>query len=118
MQKGKLTIENVAQLKRAEVSFGDLTVLVGPQASGKSILLHLFKLAMDAGHINSVLKRNGMHWNGELSKYLSLYMGEGMESAWSSQSKMSYRGREVDRRPRCGPRKARRPLSLFRPRGC
>lgn len=96
MQKGKLIIENVAQLKRAEVSFGDLTVLVGPQASGKSILLHLFKLAMDAGHINSVLKKNGMHWNGELSKYLSLYMGEGMEASWSSRSKMSYRSREVD----------------------
>jgi energy-coupling factor transporter ATP-binding protein EcfA2 len=96
MQKGKLSIENVAQLKRAEVSFGDLTVLVGPQASGKSILLHLFKLAMDAGHINSVLKKNGMHWNGELSKYLSLYLGEGMESAWSDKSKMLFRGREVD----------------------
>lgn len=96
MQKGKLIIENVAQLKKAEVSFGDLTVMVGPQASGKSILLHLFKLAMDAGNINSVLKRNGMHWNGELSKYLSLYMGEGMGSAWSNQSTMSYRGREID----------------------
>ena len=96
MQKGKLVIENVAQIKRAEVNFGDLTILVGPQASGKSILLHLFKLAMDAGHINSVLKRNGMHWDKQLGKYLSLYLGEGMESAWNNQSKMVFRGRNVD----------------------
>lgn len=105
MQKGKLRIENVAQLEKAEVSFGDFTVLVGPQASGKSILLHLFKLVMDAGHINSVLKRNGMHWNGELGKYLSLYMGEGMQSAWSNRSKMLYRGREIDMEARMRARK-------------
>lgn len=92
----KFRLENVAQLRRADLTFGDLTVLVGPQASGKSICLHLFKLALDAGHINSVLRKNGLHWNAEIEKYFSLYLGEGMESAWTDQSKMVFRSREID----------------------
>ena len=31
----KLTLRNNGQIKEAELNFGDLTLLVGPQASGK-----------------------------------------------------------------------------------
>ena len=33
----RLTLRNIGQIKEAELNFGELTVLVGPQASGKSI---------------------------------------------------------------------------------
>jgi len=47
----RLSLVNVGQMKRANVAFGDLTVLVGPQASGKSILLQFLKLLVDGGFV-------------------------------------------------------------------
>ncbi len=44
-----LRIERVGPIGQAEIRFGDLTILVGPQASGKSIALQLFKLIHDTG---------------------------------------------------------------------
>ena len=40
----RLTLNNIGQIKHADLRFGDLTVLVGPQASGKSITLQWLKL--------------------------------------------------------------------------
>jgi predicted ATP-dependent endonuclease of OLD family len=44
-----LNINYLGQIKEASLSFGDLTVLIGPQATGKSIALQLLKLMLDAG---------------------------------------------------------------------
>ena len=35
----KLKLKSFGPISEAEINFGDLTLLVGPQASGKSILL-------------------------------------------------------------------------------
>ena len=48
-----LRIENVGQIKKAEIDFGDLTVFVGPQATGKSIALQLLKLLLDTGQVQA-----------------------------------------------------------------
>jgi predicted ATPase len=48
-----LNIRNLGQIKKANLSFGDLTVLVGPQATGKSIALQLLKLMLDAGQVQA-----------------------------------------------------------------
>ena len=39
-----LVVKNLAQIKSASIELGDFTLLVGPQASGKSILPQLLKL--------------------------------------------------------------------------
>jgi hypothetical protein len=44
----KLTVENFSVIKHAELEFGKITVLIGPQASGKSLLC---KLAYFLGQI-------------------------------------------------------------------
>jgi glycine/D-amino acid oxidase-like deaminating enzyme len=49
MYQRTLRAERFAQIRDASIQFGDLTVLVGPQANGKSILLQLLKLAVDSG---------------------------------------------------------------------
>lgn len=49
----RLSVQHLAQIDRAQVDFGDLTLLVGPQASGKSVFLQLFKLLKDHGHPHS-----------------------------------------------------------------
>ena len=57
MKRIKLT--SLGQIREADITFGDLTVFVGEQASGKSILLQLMKLILDAGDITQTLKKHG-----------------------------------------------------------
>ncbi len=64
------------------VSFGDLTVLVGPQASGKSLFVQLFKLISDADSIRKTLIEHGFDWSKSADDFLDLYFGEGMKSIW------------------------------------
>lgn len=73
-----LTIENLGQIKRAEIEFGDFTVLVGPQASGKSILLQTMKLLLDTMDIKRTIKKYGFEWKQSADEFLNLYYGEGM----------------------------------------
>jgi len=73
-----LRIENLGQIKEAEVTFGDFTVLVGPQASGKSIFLQMMKLVIDCVDIKETIKKFGFNWNN-YKDFLNLYFGEGME---------------------------------------
>ncbi len=79
----KLALQNVGPLKDANVEFGDLTVLVGPQASGKSIFLQFLKLMVDGPKITDDLKRYGYEWEGNLNLFLNLYLGEGMRGVWT-----------------------------------
>ena len=57
-----LNIQHLGQIKQASLSFGDLTVLVGPQASGKSIALQVLKLMLDAGQVQQEMGRYGLDW--------------------------------------------------------
>ncbi|MEW6755646.1 MAG: AAA family ATPase, partial [Candidatus Latescibacterota bacterium] len=78
----RLELRNVGQLEEAVVEFGDLTVLVGPQASGKSIFLQFLKLMVDGPTIVADLRRYGYDWGGQLPAFLNLYLGEGMQAVW------------------------------------
>jgi hypothetical protein len=84
----KLTLYNIGQIKTAEIDFGDLTVLVGPQATGKSIFLQFFKLLIDTGHILSELKKHGLDWKKDKSEFLDIYFGEGMRGLWRNSSQI------------------------------
>ena len=79
----RLTLTSLGQIREADISFGDLTVFVGEQASGKSILLQLVKLILDAGNITQTLKKHGFDWQKKTENFLSLYFGEGMETIWN-----------------------------------
>ena len=81
MERIKLT--SLGQTREADISFGDLTVFVGEQASGKSILLQLVKLVLDAGDITQTLKKHGFDWQKKSDNFLSLYFGEGMQTIWN-----------------------------------
>ena len=43
----ELKIQNFGPIKKAQINFGDLTFLIGPQASGKSLSLELLKLIIE-----------------------------------------------------------------------
>ena len=52
----KLKIINFGPIKEADIDFWDLTFLIGPQASGKSLSLELLKLILDKQHIISTFR--------------------------------------------------------------
>ncbi len=92
-----LNIQNLGQIKEANLSFGDLTVLVGPQATGKSIALQLLKLMLDAGQVQKEMGRYGLDWEHRLPEFLDVYFGEGMRSIWQEGStSIEWEGRAVD----------------------
>jgi hypothetical protein len=92
-----LRIRNVGQITDASLMFGDLTVLVGPQATGKSIALQLLKLMVDAGQVQGELSRYGLDWSGQLPDFLDVYLGEGMHGVWrQGRSSIEWAGRAVD----------------------
>jgi len=77
-----LQVKNFAQIDDAQMEFGDLTVLVGPQATGKSLLLQWLKIAIDIGEIVFALKEAG-HDVKTSKNLLDLTFGEGMSAAWT-----------------------------------
>ena len=54
-----LSLRNFAQIACADLSFGDLSVLVGAQGTGKSLALQWLKVAMDGKHIIAALRDAG-----------------------------------------------------------
>ncbi len=54
-----LAVRNLGQIREGEVTFGDLTLLIGGQASGKSIFLQLLKLLVDRRQVLDNLESHG-----------------------------------------------------------
>jgi len=79
---------NLGQIKEADIELGDFTVFVGPQASGKSILLQMMKLAEDRSGIKSLMIKHGFQWNNDIGEFLELYLGEGMSSVFNNNTKL------------------------------
>jgi energy-coupling factor transporter ATP-binding protein EcfA2 len=85
----ELSISNFGPIKEANINFGNLTFLIGPQASGKSLSLELLKLIIDKSHIVSTLR----NYNFILSKtdaknILDWYFGEGLSGLFREDTKI------------------------------
>jgi len=91
----ELIVKQFGQIEEANLNLGDLTLFIGPQASGKSIILQLFKLINDHAEISRILKMQGFDWKKDLHKLLELYFGENMGSLWSNKSSVSWQGQSV-----------------------
>ncbi|MBM3404328.1 MAG: ATP-binding protein [Bacteroidetes bacterium] len=85
-----LKVESFGPIQKADIHFGDLTLLVGPQASGKSILIQLLKLLVDKSHVRKTLQQYNYIWGKEPEKILDLYFGEGMAKIWKNESIISF----------------------------
>jgi energy-coupling factor transporter ATP-binding protein EcfA2 len=81
-----LSVRHLGPIAEADINFESLTLLVGPQASGKSILLQLIKFLVDKEYILRTLSQYGYVWESE--KILDRYFGEGMSGIWTKQTKV------------------------------
>ncbi|MFW9595394.1 MAG: AAA family ATPase [Macromonas sp.] len=82
----RLVMKQVGPIQSADITFGDLTVVVGPQATGKSIFLQTLKLVLDRDHIHDTFKHHSLAFNGDGSAFLGGYYGKGMAAAWHDDS--------------------------------
>jgi hypothetical protein len=109
-----LEATHLGPIEHADVRFGDLTVFVGPQATGKSILLQFLKLLVDAGPILAELKRQGLDWDKHLGTFLDTYLGEGMSNIWTPRkSKLKCNEQSVDLSKLIGRQQKNTEESLF-----
>jgi AAA15 family ATPase/GTPase len=72
-----IKIKNLGPIAEADINFGDLTLFVGPQASGKSILLQLLKLVSDRKSIENTLTNYGFVWGDNEDDNLERFFGDG-----------------------------------------
>ncbi len=90
-----LKIKNLGPIAEANIDFGDLTLLVGPQASGKSIILQLLKLVIDKSTIRNTLIENNYEWGKSAEQGIEVYFGENTAHLFSDKTDITYKGKEI-----------------------
>jgi hypothetical protein len=91
----RLKIHDFAQIAEADLSLGDLTVLVGAQATGKSLALQWLKVAMDGRQIVTALHDAG-HPTDKPQVLVDLIFGTGMGEAWRpNETQISFNGKRL-----------------------
>lgn len=89
-----LSIRHFAQIAEAHMEFGDLTVLVGAQGTGKSLALQWLKTAIDGKQIVTALHDAG-HPTAKADELIDLIFGVGMGSAWHEDTEISFGGKRI-----------------------
>ncbi len=88
MAPATLRFRHFAHLPEARVHFGDLTLLVGPQASGKSLVAQLWKWVLDTDFVHALLQEYGYQvetWRD----FAEAYFGEGLgRAAWRATTRV------------------------------
>jgi len=91
----RFTVRNFAQIAEADLELGDLTLFVGAQGTGKSLILQWFKAALDGREIVEALEAAG-HPTRKPEVLVDLIFGAGMGQAWSAGGTIiSFNGRTV-----------------------
>jgi len=85
-----LHLEHFGQVTEADIEFADLTVFVGPQATGKSIVLQLVKLLVDIGAVHKTMADYGREWGRDVPSFLQAYFGEGMGKLAGDQTRIRF----------------------------
>lgn len=79
-----------------QVDFGDLTLMVGPQGTGKSLVLQLLKFALDSTVVKRTIGARGGTWDqSDDFGLLATYLGDGYESSLSSKPTITFDGKGI-----------------------
>jgi energy-coupling factor transporter ATP-binding protein EcfA2 len=81
----QLEITHFGPIEKVDIEFGDITVLVGPQATGKSLFLQFLNLTLDYPSIIKTLKTYGFTLNS-LEDLLGHYLGVDLAKTWNEKS--------------------------------
>lgn len=92
----RLQVKNLGPVVDADISFGDLTVIVGPQATGKSVLLETLKLVIDRDHVHETFSRYNVTFagNGDGAK---AFLGGSTVRAWLTPAARAWKSSGMER---------------------
>ena len=106
-------VSDVGQFADVSVEFGDFTLLVGAQGTGKSIFLQLFKLSRDQEYVKTTMNQFGQDWNKKSKpELMEAYFGEGMGHIWRSESRILGDGKDAAPSPRM-PKEEAHPETVY-----
>lgn len=89
-----LRIRKFAHIEDASLEFGDLTVLVGAQGTGKSLVLQWLKTAFDGKQVLEALRDAGQDVS-KTGSLIDLIFGVGMGNAWTDESSVTLDGKAI-----------------------
>lgn len=95
MQSDRLSIRNFAQIGEIDLDFGDLTVLVGAQGTGKSLALQWLKVAVDGRQLVEALSEAG-YPSDRQDVLIDFIFGSGMAGAWKTNTAIRFGGKAID----------------------
>ena len=85
----QLTIKNFGPIHEARLAFGDLTVFIGSQASGKSLALQLLKLLLDRPFVTATMDKYNYIIAKNPDNVLNFFFGEGLAGLWTADTQIS-----------------------------
>ena len=89
-------VENLGPIAKADVTFGDLTILTGPQASGKTLFLETFALKLDIEHIAyDFLKSNSID---NFDDFLDYYYGDNMHNIIQVNTVLTFNNDKISKK--------------------
>lgn len=91
-----ITVKYLGPIHSADINFEDLTLFIGPHASGKSILLQMIKLMIDKDHIQNTTEQYGFVWGNNVDAVIDRYFGEGMSGIIQSDTTL---GKHLEDKP-------------------
>jgi len=91
----RLRVSNFAQIDEVDLKFGDLTVLVGAQGTGKTLVLEWLKTAIDGRQLAARLKDAGYVLK-DVETAIDLVFGIGMGKGWSEDTVIKLDSRTID----------------------
>lgn len=86
------SISDLGPIQKVDIELGDLTFLVGPQASGKSLALETLKLAIDRDSVIATMDRYNYILGHNPEKILNVFYGEGMGGIWKESTHVGVDG--------------------------
>jgi energy-coupling factor transporter ATP-binding protein EcfA2 len=90
-----LKITQFGPIDQGDIEFGDMTILVGPQATGKSLFLQFLNLVLDHPSIIKTLRNYGFTLNS-LEDLLGHYLGLDIAKSWKEKSCILKNGKTFD----------------------
>lgn len=86
MDVSNIKIDQFGPINSLDISLGNLTILLGPQASGKTLFLQLLKLLIDKDYTVQTLSRYNYVMDKQPDNILNCYFGDKLSSLWKNDT--------------------------------
>ena len=93
----QIKLSGFGPIHSADVRLGDLTILIGPQASGKTLFLQMLKLLVDKDYIVQTLTRYNYVTDKQPDQILNYYLGENLSTMWTKDTEVLADGNRFEK---------------------